>query len=472
MDQPSAAEAATDVALSAPTQQVKGNVEGVLLSAAAADAPSLPFGVLDPNLPFTVSPSQAGRPQTPPAESGPALSQFQSQPTLLSSTEAVSFSPPALSSHACHRPRLEAHEQVLRLRASEIAAVAGFHPFKDLLELLDGHIYQDLPQLQEEDCAVCGVVLVSKEQEFEHLAQQAGPQAAAALRKIQAGSRSATVQTTGDVDKVKMDIGKALKLAAVGGRVAEADITVLRNHLTNTLSTEFGKRHEDSAIELYESRHGVRVHSQNDKMLTWCFPQDPGGVSLDTPPPLEIKSLRERREVCEAAAATAGGGGRGGGGGWGSGAGAGAEPRSRKKDEVEYGVVAVGDEDASVKVQPSPQAMSSSNSSLFSSSSEQQQQQRQQHDHHPRSPSRTAIRGPDAWFRVCGVVDGLTESLDASHDDPSAWQMRTTVVEVREKNDSRLIEYWDDLRQITNPPRSTGDFILLAHLLSLSYMHR
>jgi hypothetical protein len=35
------------------------------------------------------------------------------------------------------------------------------------------------------------------------------------------------------------------------------------------------------------------------------------------------------------------------------------------------------------------------------------------------------------WFRVCGVVDGLTEALDASHDDPGAWQMRTTVVEVR-----------------------------------------
>ena len=56
--------------------------------------------------------------------------------------------------------------QILRLQSSDIAAIAGFHPYKDKLELLEKYLYQDLQSLYHLDAKNIGVELIDKEQQI------------------------------------------------------------------------------------------------------------------------------------------------------------------------------------------------------------------------------------------------------------------------------------------------------------------
>lgn len=316
--------------------------------------------------------------------------------------------PPSAGSASSARrlEELKPEEQVLRLRASEISALAGLHPFKDVLELLDRHIYQDLPHLQAEDCASCGLVLMTKEEEFEELVGLAGPEAAL-LRQVHSNSFSAAVQTTQDVDRRRSDITDVLERVAARGRVGAEEVTLLRNHMTYSLATEYGKRHEDAGIKQYEATHGVQVHSQNDTLLAWTFPRDPTAVSWDKPPPLQVTPLRP-----EAMAHARGGPGESEGEMPGNGEAGGSDGAARVSPGQES---PLGTDGCAPLGVPNGRL-----EALVSVPGVCQGRAR-------------SLRGPDAWFRVCGVMDGLTEALDASDDDPAAWRLRTTVVEVKHR---------------------------------------
>jgi hypothetical protein len=189
--------------------------------------------------------------------------------------------PPSAGSASSARrlEELKPEEQELRLHASEISALAGLHPFKDVLELLHRHIYQDLPHLQAEDCASCGLVLMTKEEEFEELVGLAGPEAAL-LRQVHSNSFSAAVQTTQDVDRRRSDITDVLERVAARGRVGAEEVTLLRNHMTYSLATEYGKRHEDAGIKQLRG-HLWRPSPQSERHFCWhcTFPRDSTAVS-------------------------------------------------------------------------------------------------------------------------------------------------------------------------------------------------
>jgi 3-phosphoglycerate kinase len=55
--------------------------------------------------------------------------------------------------------------QILRFLSSDIAAIAGYHQYKDKCELLEKYLYQDLQQLLYLDASNIGMELVDKEQE-------------------------------------------------------------------------------------------------------------------------------------------------------------------------------------------------------------------------------------------------------------------------------------------------------------------
>lgn len=65
--------------------------------------------------------------------------------------------------------------QILRLQSSDIAAIAGFHPYKNRLELLEKYLYQDLQSLYHLDAKNIGVDLIDKDQQIADIVSNLAP---------------------------------------------------------------------------------------------------------------------------------------------------------------------------------------------------------------------------------------------------------------------------------------------------------
>ena len=60
-------------------------------------------------------------------------------------------------------------DQIPRLYASDIAAIAGFHPFVNVCELFHKYLYQDLGDLLEVDAQNLGVDVLEKKEEIDNI---------------------------------------------------------------------------------------------------------------------------------------------------------------------------------------------------------------------------------------------------------------------------------------------------------------
>lgn len=56
--------------------------------------------------------------------------------------------------------------QIVRLSSSDVAAIAGYHPFKNKYELIEKYLYQDLDCLLKLDAEILGISIVNKEKEI------------------------------------------------------------------------------------------------------------------------------------------------------------------------------------------------------------------------------------------------------------------------------------------------------------------
>lgn len=56
--------------------------------------------------------------------------------------------------------------QILRLSSSDVAAISGYHPFRNKFQLFEKYVYQDLESLLKLDAENLGISIVSKEQEI------------------------------------------------------------------------------------------------------------------------------------------------------------------------------------------------------------------------------------------------------------------------------------------------------------------
>ena len=60
-------------------------------------------------------------------------------------------------------------DQILRLLASDVAAIAGFHPFVNECELFQRYLYQDLGDLLLVDSENLGMDVIEKKDEIDNI---------------------------------------------------------------------------------------------------------------------------------------------------------------------------------------------------------------------------------------------------------------------------------------------------------------
>jgi hypothetical protein len=163
---------------------------------------------------------------------------------------------------------LELHcQQTLRFSASDIAAMAGFHPFRVLPHLLLRLVYQGTTGywLQQHDAKALGLTLVESDEEiWKSLADKSGTKTKKALEKALTGS----TKTVQEAQQVKQQV---VKHAVESGKLKPQEIKVLQDGVRHVVNTRFGQYHEDNALDQCEQKFGWEIFDRNTHILEWPF---------------------------------------------------------------------------------------------------------------------------------------------------------------------------------------------------------
>jgi hypothetical protein len=177
----------------------------------------------------------------------------------------------------------------LRINVSELAACAGFHPYKSLPKVLYGHVYQGIPgqALLRQDAALLGLTIVSDQQVWRELAQKAGASTQQALQQalqVPTGqTKLASVEAAEELRKKVLHEAKASK------KLSSKQVATLEEGARHSIHTGFGTVWESQALDLYEQQCGWEVTERNAQVRVWDF--DSSGKELRSPRP----AYRERR---------------------------------------------------------------------------------------------------------------------------------------------------------------------------------
>lgn len=153
----------------------------------------------------------------------------------------------------------------LRLSASNIAAVTGYHPWKDLTELLQDLVYQGKlgRELLLEDTHLLGLQLVGHDERLQQLAHQAGVTSAMAeVWKVKDGQT--VLPTIQAAHAVKQKI-----LQTVKTKLPKRDFKLFQEGVRAAIDTGYGTSHENTALDLYEQQTGWPVTERNAEILQW-----------------------------------------------------------------------------------------------------------------------------------------------------------------------------------------------------------
>ena len=163
--------------------------------------------------------------------------------------------------------RLKNHS--LRLSASQISSLSGFHPFAHLPTLLRDLVYQGGHLLLNDDVKALGLVLQTEEEILLNLAKQAGLETQLAVKSALKVKKGKTIlDTTQAAASIKQNV---LEAAVKSKKLKPEQLLQLKKATRSWVDTGFGTYHEDNALDLYEKKCGWEVRDRNEAILSWPF---------------------------------------------------------------------------------------------------------------------------------------------------------------------------------------------------------
>lgn len=157
----------------------------------------------------------------------------------------------------------------LRVSASRIAAMTGFHPFCVLPELLVELIYQEFPDVFQNDVKLLGISIQTEEEQLQELAKKASKSTQDALKQaldVKRGKQR--LETTEKALQVKQLVVQEAKSSK---KLSENELKLLQEGVRSTIDTTFGQHHEDEALDLFEKSCGWQVRERNMNIMAWPF---------------------------------------------------------------------------------------------------------------------------------------------------------------------------------------------------------
>ena len=162
----------------------------------------------------------------------------------------------------------------IRLSASSIAAMSGFHPYSNLPKLLMDLVYQGPvgQLLLQHDAKLLNIEMISEEEALKKIAKKAGGEVQYAFQvAIDVSKGRVKVKSVQDANGLKSDILSKVKKSKV---LSKGEAKQLAEATRYNVNTGFGKEHEEDALDLYEIQCGWEVRCRNDDMKCWKFQRD------------------------------------------------------------------------------------------------------------------------------------------------------------------------------------------------------
>lgn len=159
----------------------------------------------------------------------------------------------------------------LRFSASQIAAMAGFHPFTNLAKLLMDLVYQGrLGQLLlRHDAELLNIQMVPEDEIIKTIAKKAGPNISKALfDSIDICKGKKKLKNTTEANTMKENI---ITKVRSNHNLSKAEIKQLSEGIKYNVNTGFGKIHENDALNFYENKCGWEIRKRNDDLKCWKF---------------------------------------------------------------------------------------------------------------------------------------------------------------------------------------------------------
>jgi hypothetical protein len=188
---------------------------------------------------------------------------------------------PAFEDRRARLLAFQYQQHSLRVSASNVAAMAGCHPWKVLPELLFELVYQGTwgQLLLHADADLLGIGLVSQDDVLSNLATKAG---IVDLQEVLLKAPMQTIETAATA--------KAKITQKASSRLNPAELKVLQEGVRTAIDTGHGIFHEDDALDLYEKQCGFTVRERNAEIRSWPFARTTDAVPLgnaEALPPLK-----------------------------------------------------------------------------------------------------------------------------------------------------------------------------------------
>lgn len=287
---------------------------------------------------------------------------------------------------------------MVRLPVSKMAAIAGLHPYADVAELALELVYQDRHHILLQDADNLGVQLISRQEETHQLARKvaaAGPAASAAMKQAEAAA--AGVPSVKAASGVKSAAQTAINTAVAMRKLTAAEADTLQAELRKNVDTGFGSRHEDAALDAYEQQTGWEVKERNERFVRWDIPleleDDAADHAASAPDQSSFAAERSPKRARSSGD---------------------SESHAAAKPTAVVDLTGTSDDEAD-KLQEEVSASAVPDAAAASA-----------------QPATIGGLGAQ-FFTIVGTVDGISEQLDASADDPEQWRITRRVIEVKHR---------------------------------------
>lgn len=159
----------------------------------------------------------------------------------------------------------------LRLSASLISALSGFHPYNNLPQTLMDLVYKSRvgQELLRHDCSLLNIGLRSDDEILLELANKAGTSTFGAVQSallVKNGSKR--INTQQEAQLLKKSIEKEAKRS---NKLNDAELKDLQDRVRHSVNTGYGTFHEEEALNMYERMCGWPVTERNEEIMCWPF---------------------------------------------------------------------------------------------------------------------------------------------------------------------------------------------------------
>ena len=165
----------------------------------------------------------------------------------------------------------------LRISASNVAAMTGYHPYKNLPELLVQLVYQGRlgGALLQKDSQLLGLTLVTPQEALNELAKKAGVDKT--LKKALQTVKKGEVKTIEKAQALKLTLASQ----EVKKHLSPSEWEQFREGIRGAVDTNYGIVHENAALDEYQKLCGWPISERNASIRSWAFARSEDVVGED-----------------------------------------------------------------------------------------------------------------------------------------------------------------------------------------------